>query len=63
MTCEYQKQFENKQRCIYTKPCEHQLELDGINYCGKEMDMATEVEMVSRRLEQIIENEKNMCGL
>ena len=54
MECEYKKQFEDKQRCIYTKHCEHQLTLDGINYCGEEWDMPTEIAMVSRRLEKII---------
>ena len=55
MKCEYAIQFKDKQRCLYEK-CEHQLELDGINYCGKNWNMATEIEMVSKRLEQIIEN-------
>ena len=56
MECEYIKPFENKQRCIYNKPCQYQLKLDGITYCGKEIDMPLEIEMVSKRLEQIIEN-------
>ena len=55
MKCEYIKPFEDKQRCLYNKICQHQLKLDGMVYCGNEIDIPIEIEMVSKRLEQIIE--------
>ena len=59
MTCEYVKQFEDKQRCLYNEPCRHQITLDGMAYCGDGLETYQEVEMVSQRLEEIIKNENS----
>ena len=56
MICEYSIQFENNKRCIYDQPCPHKLILD-VAYCCEELDLATEIEIVSMRLEKIISGE------